>query len=69
MKMGDSNRPVETGEVYHRPPTLGDLGSDKEAAVVAQRRRSQLDGLLLAQICHRSRQSYPPDGRREVAGE
>ena len=69
MKMRDSNRPVETGDVDDRPPTPGDLGGDKEAAVEAWRKGSQFNRSLLAQIRHRSGQSQSPDGRRGVAGK
>ena len=48
VEVGDSNRTVETGDVYNRLPIPGDFGSDKEAAVIAWRRRSHLDGPLLA---------------------
>ena len=41
MKMGDLNRAVEMGEVYHRPPTPGDLGGNKQATAEAWRKRSR----------------------------
>ena len=69
VKIRDSNRPVETGEVDDRPPTPGDFGGDKEAAVEAWRKGSRFDCSLPAQILHRSAQSQSPDGRRGVAGK
>ena len=55
MEVRDTNRLVEAGEVDHRPPTPGDFGSDKEAAVIAwRRRRGRFDGPLLAEICDRN---------------
>ena len=69
VKMGDSNRPVETGEVYHRPPTPGDLGGNKQSAVVAWRKRSKFYCPFRAKIRHRSAQSQSPDGRWGVAGK
>ena len=66
MKMGDIHKPIEAREVYHRAPPTGDLGSHKETAVKAWRRRSKLDSLLGQQVGYRSGQSQPTDGRRAV---
>ena len=66
MKVGDIHKPVEAREVDHRAPPTGDLGSHKETAVKAGRRRSMLDSLLGQQVRNRSGQSQPTDGRRAV---
>ena len=58
VKVRHTNRPVEEGEVDHRPPTPGDFGSDKEAAVIAWRRRGRFDGPLRAEICYPSSESW-----------
>ena len=52
VKMRDSNRMVEMGEVYNRPPTPGDLGGYKEAAVEAGERGAGL-------IAHFAQRSTP----------
>ena len=65
----ENERLVEMREVYHRPPTPGDLGGNKEAAVEAGRKRSRFNCSLRAKICHLSAQSQSPDGRWGVAGK
>ena len=67
VEMRDSNRSVETGEVYHRLPTPGDLGGNKQAAVVAWRKRSRFDCSFRAKVRCRSTQSQSPDGRLGVS--
>ena len=60
MEMGDSNRAVETEEVYHWLPTPGDLGGNKEVAVEAWRRRSRFYCPFRVKIRYRSTQELIP---------
>ena len=67
MKTGDIHKAIQAREVDHRAPPTCDLGSHKETAVKAWRRRSKLDSLLGQQAGNCSGQSQATDGRRAVA--